>query len=125
MKQIYGVLVPCFVGLPCVLAQQAKPGAADDTDNLVKQTQNPVASLISAPFQNNLKYPIGPFTRHQHVLLEPRQQPWRNDEKRKKLKETFAARSLVAGIRPDSCCCWHHALCDKRFAGKRTNFGNC
>src|SRR5262249_30342809 len=38
------------------------------TDNLVKQTQNPVASLISVPFQNNLNYPIGPFNRYQDVL---------------------------------------------------------
>ena len=56
MKRIYILLVLGLVGLPCVLAQQA----ADDTDNLVKQTQNPVASLISVPFQNNLNYPIGP-----------------------------------------------------------------
>jgi hypothetical protein len=68
MKRIYSLLVLCFVGLPCVLAQQAQPGAADDTDTLVKQTQNPVASLISVPFQNNLNYPIGPFTRYQDVL---------------------------------------------------------
>jgi len=72
MKRVYSLLVLCFVGLPCVLAQQAKLGAADDTDSLVKQTQNPVASLISVPFQNNLNYPIGPFTRYQNVLLEPR-----------------------------------------------------
>ena len=116
MKRIYGVLVLCFVGLPCVLAQQAKPGAADDTDNLVKQIQNPVASLISVPFENNLNYPIGPFTRYQDVLLERRQQPWRNDEKRKKLKETFAARRLAAGIGPGNCR-GHHALCDEGFVG--------
>ena len=68
MKRIYILLVLCFVGLPCVLAQQAQQGAADDTDTLVKQTQNPVASLISVPFQNNLNYPIGPFGRYQNVL---------------------------------------------------------
>src|SRR5215469_899240 len=68
MKRIYVLLALCFMGLPCVLAQQAKPGDADDTDNLVKQTQNPVASLISVPFQNNLNYPIGPFNRYQDVL---------------------------------------------------------
>src|SRR5215467_10710474 len=68
MKRIYSLLVLCFVGLPCVLAQQAKQSPADDTDTLVKQTQNPVASLISVPFQNNLNYPIGPFTRYQDVL---------------------------------------------------------
>src|SRR5215469_13593965 len=68
MKRIYVLLALCFMGLPCVLAQQTKPGDADDNDNLVKQTQNPVASLISVPFQNNLNYPIGPFNRYQDVL---------------------------------------------------------
>jgi len=68
MKRVYLLLVLCFVGLPRVLAQQAQQSPADDTDNLVKQTQNPVASLISVPFQNNLNYPIGPFTRYQDVL---------------------------------------------------------
>ena len=72
MKRVYMVLLLCFVGLPCVLAQQTQQGAADDTDNLVKQTQNPVASLISVPFQNNLNYPIGTFARCQDVLnIEP------------------------------------------------------
>src|SRR5215470_7276179 len=68
MKRICSLLALCFLGLPCVIAQKAPQGAADDTDTLVKQTQNPVASLISVPFQNNLNYPIGPFTRYQDVL---------------------------------------------------------
>src|SRR5215467_6815917 len=68
VKPICCLLMLCLVSLPCVLAQQAKQGAADDTDNLVKQTQNPVASLISVPFQNNLNYPIGPFDRDQNIL---------------------------------------------------------
>src|SRR5262245_65320795 len=67
MRKIYILLVFYLVGLPCGMAQQ-KPPAADDTDTLVKQTQNPVANLISLPFQNNLNYPIGPFTRYQNVL---------------------------------------------------------
>jgi hypothetical protein len=41
MKRIYNLLVLCFVGVPCVLAQQAQQGAADDTDTLVKQTTEP------------------------------------------------------------------------------------
>src|SRR5262245_58043224 len=67
MRKIYILLVFYLVGLPHVLARQ-KPPAADDTDTLVKQTQNPVASLISVPFQNNLNFPIGPFGRYQDVL---------------------------------------------------------
>src|SRR5215510_49064 len=70
MKHVKGIcsLLMLFGTLPCVLAQQAQQGAADDTDTLVKQTQNPVANLISLPFQNNLNYPIGPFARYQDVL---------------------------------------------------------
>jgi len=68
VKGICSLLMLYLVTLPCVLAQQAQQGAADDTDTLVKQTQNPVANLISLPFQNNLNYPIGPFTRYQNVL---------------------------------------------------------
>ena len=68
VRAICSLLMLYLATLPCVLAQQAQQGAADDTDTLVKQIQNPVASLISVPFQNNLNYPIGSFTRYQDVL---------------------------------------------------------
>jgi len=67
MKRMGSLFMLWFFTLSCVLAQQAQQGA-DDTDKLVKATQNPVASLISVPFQNNLNYPIGPFARYQNVL---------------------------------------------------------
>jgi hypothetical protein len=47
-------------------AQNAPP--ANDTDALAKATQNPVASLISVPFQNNTNFAIGPYNRTQNVL---------------------------------------------------------
>ena len=47
-------------------AQNAAPAA--DTDALAKATQNPVASLISVPFQNNTNFAIGPYNRTQDVL---------------------------------------------------------
>jgi hypothetical protein len=68
VKRVWSLLLFFFAAVPCVLAQQAQPAAADDTGNLVKQTQNPVASLISVPFQNNLNFPVGPFARYQDVL---------------------------------------------------------
>jgi hypothetical protein len=37
--------------------------AADETAELAKATQNPVASLISVPFQNNSNFGIGPYNR--------------------------------------------------------------
>jgi hypothetical protein len=47
-------------------AQNAAP--ANDTDALAKATQNPVASLISVPFQNNTNFAIGTYNRTQDVL---------------------------------------------------------
>jgi hypothetical protein len=41
----------------------ATPAAADDTAALAKATQNPVASLISVPLQNNSNFGIGPYNR--------------------------------------------------------------
>lgn len=42
--------------------------AADDADALAKATQNPVASLISVPIQNNSNFAVGPYNRTQDVL---------------------------------------------------------
>lgn len=41
---------------------------AKQTENLAKATQNPVASLISVPVQNNVNFNIGPYGREQNVL---------------------------------------------------------
>jgi hypothetical protein len=42
--------------------------AADDTENLARQVQNPVASLISVPFQNNFNFGVGPNDDLQYTL---------------------------------------------------------
>jgi hypothetical protein len=55
-------------------ATQKTPAAKDDeqptdtTEALQKATQNPVASLISVPIQNNNNFGIGPYDRTQDVL---------------------------------------------------------
>jgi hypothetical protein len=46
----------------------AAPVAAGDTDSLAKATQNPVASLISVPLQNNSNFGVGDFNRTQDVF---------------------------------------------------------
>jgi hypothetical protein len=46
----------------------APTAAADGTKALVKATQNPVASLISVPLQNNSNFSVGPYDRTQNVL---------------------------------------------------------
>jgi len=45
----------------------AESGASDDAE-LAKQTQNPVADLISIPFQNNMNFGLEPNHRTQNVL---------------------------------------------------------
>ena len=48
-------------------AEQAKP-AADETADLAKAAQNPIASLISVPLQNNSGFGVGQYNRTQNVL---------------------------------------------------------
>src|SRR5215813_1320778 len=50
---------------PCCAQQEASPGGDAE---LQKATQNPVASLISVPLQNNTNFAVGPFDRTQNVL---------------------------------------------------------
>jgi hypothetical protein len=50
------------------VATQDTPAAAESTDALRKAAQNPVASLISVPVQNNLNFGIGSDDRTQNVL---------------------------------------------------------
>src|SRR5215467_1121170 len=56
-------------------AQQAptdQQEAESQTQSLAKAVQNPVASLISVPFQNNTNFDLGPNNRTQNILnIEP------------------------------------------------------
>ncbi|MDH3771161.1 MAG: transporter, partial [Nitrospirota bacterium] len=42
--------------------------AEQTAEELAKKTQNPVADLISVPFQNNLNFGLGPHNRAQNIL---------------------------------------------------------
>jgi hypothetical protein len=42
--------------------------AEESTEELAKKTQNPVADLISVPFQNNFNFGVGPNNVTQYVL---------------------------------------------------------
>jgi hypothetical protein len=61
-----------FARLLCSLAAAATTLAAQengqDAAELQKQTQNPVSSLISVPFQNNINFPVGSYSRVQNIL---------------------------------------------------------
>ncbi len=50
------------------VATEATPAAAVNTDALRNAAQNPVASLISVPLQENFNFNIGPADRTQNVL---------------------------------------------------------
>jgi hypothetical protein len=50
------------------VATEDTPAAATNTDALRKAAQNPIASLISVPVQNNNNFGIGPDDRTQDIL---------------------------------------------------------
>jgi Putative MetA-pathway of phenol degradation len=57
------------IGVPGTqLATEETPAAATNTDALRKAAQNPIASLISVPVQNNSNFGISPDGRIQDVL---------------------------------------------------------
>src|SRR6267142_2319301 len=64
MERVWRVLIVLVSASVFAHARQS----ADDTERLQKAVQNPVASLISIPFQNNTNFPIGSFSRTQNVL---------------------------------------------------------
>jgi hypothetical protein len=66
-------VIPAFaqdtpVGPSKPLVAEAPPATGADTASLAKATQNPVASLISVPIQNNSNFNVGPYDRTQDVL---------------------------------------------------------
>jgi hypothetical protein len=67
VTQAVAILMTVLV-LPGIL-QVCAAGAADDSDTeLAKKTQNPVADLISVPFQNNFNFGAGPKDATIYVL---------------------------------------------------------
>jgi hypothetical protein len=50
------------------VATEETPAAASNADELRKAAQNPIASLISVPFQENFNFGIGPADRTQNIL---------------------------------------------------------
>jgi len=50
------------------LAQSGTAAGSESTENLAKQVQNPVASLISVPLQSNFNFGVGPHDDLQYIL---------------------------------------------------------
>ena len=49
-------------------APSSSGGSGEASEDLAKQSQNPIADLVSVPFQSNTNFNAGPFNRTQEVL---------------------------------------------------------
>ena len=56
------------IGYAAPSAPAARPSGGHSTEELAKASQNPIASLISVPFQNNTNFNTGPYNRTQNIL---------------------------------------------------------
>jgi len=72
-REVFGALIIFFLvaALSAHAAEPQQPSAQQEPseEDLAKQTQNPVANLISVPFQNNFNFEAGPKHNHQIYLL--------------------------------------------------------
>ena len=55
-------------GVTAAAEQSVAGGAAEPSEGLAKQSQNPIADLVSVPFQSNTNFNAGPFNRTQEIL---------------------------------------------------------
>jgi hypothetical protein len=79
-----------------VLCLAAAAPCAADVDEFTKATQNPIAHLISVPFQNNVHFRIGPYDRNEYALKVEPVVPFRLGP------VSFASRTIVPVVRqPD------------------------
>jgi hypothetical protein len=62
------IIVAISLSLVLLKGNAAEPVSDSRTEELAKETQNPVANLISVPFQNNFNFGIGPNDATQWVL---------------------------------------------------------
>jgi hypothetical protein len=56
------------VVLTAMLLAATNSFAHQSTEELAKAAQNPVAAMISVPFQNNTNFDVGPYGRAQDIL---------------------------------------------------------
>jgi hypothetical protein len=61
-------LAPIASALALIVLCLAPAGRAEEDTELAKQSQNPVANIISVPFENNLYFDVGPSDEMANVL---------------------------------------------------------
>ena len=61
-------LIPLLATVLLTVLWSANICTAETNEDLAKKTQNPVADLISVPFQNNTNFGLGPHNRAQNIL---------------------------------------------------------
>jgi len=67
LRQLLLLVAGCFCCSALLFAQEAAAPVATEA-NLAKAAQNPVASMISVPLQNNSNFNIGPYNRTQDIF---------------------------------------------------------
>lgn len=60
--------VGVLAGAVALAAAGFSAASAQDSGNLAQEAQNPIANLISVPFQNNSNFNVGPFDKEQNIL---------------------------------------------------------
>ena len=71
LRRVAAVLI-IFPFILLAISGEKSPQAAESEADLAKKTQNPVADMISVPFQNNFNFNYGPNNDLQYVLnLQP------------------------------------------------------
>ena len=63
MRQILSICSIGLAGAGMLASQGARNG-----ENILTTFQNPVGNLVSVPFQNNINFSIGQYSRVQDVL---------------------------------------------------------
>jgi hypothetical protein len=61
-------LVAAILGIFAISAALAQEERGPSTSDLAKAAQNPIADMISVPFQNNFNFRVGPHDQLQYIL---------------------------------------------------------